>query len=152
MKPVTELDTRGPGLRRAIAEAESALPGAEARARQYHDAGRTGNPDYAASASAAYGLAEATVVASARLLSQLDGTEPYWAVALPRALGEEGVSPVLCAGDCLYARYPSGRLVQLRGQASDLRDHAILQVEGEDGRSLGSGWIRRSQGEARPAR
>jgi len=45
MKFVTEMDAFGPGLRRTIAEARRALPGAEARARMYEQAGRAAHPD-----------------------------------------------------------------------------------------------------------
>jgi hypothetical protein len=142
MKAVTQMDTYGPGLRRTLAEARRALPGAEARARMYEQAGRAAHPDYAASASLAYGLAAATVDACEQMLAQLDDSCPYWEVILPTASGETGISAVYHDDSRLYAYYPSGRMVRLRARLSDLRDFEIVQVEGEDGRSLGSGHIR----------
>lgn len=143
LKMVTEKDTFAPELRRTLAAARRALPGAEARARMYAQAGRAANPDYAASASAAYGLAAATIEACEQMLAQLDDSRPHWEVILPPASEEAGISAVYHDDNArLYAYYPSGRMVRLRARLSDLCDFAIVQVEAEDGRSLGSGHIR----------
>lgn len=140
---VTEMDTFAPELRRTLEATRRALPAAEARARMYVQAGpRAAASDEAASASAAYGLAAATIEACEQMLSRLDDSRPYWEVILPTASGEDGVSPVYHDDSRLYAYYPSGRMVRLRARLSDLRDFTIIQVEAADGRSLGSGHIR----------
>lgn len=140
---VTEMDTFAPELRRTLEATRRALPAAEARARMYVQAGpRAAASDEAASASAAYGLAAATIEACEQMLRGLDDSRPYWEVILPTASGETGISAVYHDGSRLYAHYPSGRVVRLRARLSDLRDFAIVQVEAEDGRSLGSGYIR----------
>jgi hypothetical protein len=143
MKTLTEKDTFAPELRRTLEATRRALPGAEARARMYVQAGRAANSDEAASASLAYGLAAATIEACEQMLAQLNDSRPYWEVILPTASGEDGISPVYHDDSTrLYAYYPSGRMVRLRARLSDLHDFAIVEVEAEDGRSLGSGHIR----------
>src|SRR5690606_2704355 len=107
--------------------------------------GRAANPDYAASSSIAAGLAAASVEACEQMLAHLDDSRPYWEIILPAASGETGISAVYHDDSRLYAYCPRGRIVRLRARLSELRDFAIVQVEAEDGRSLGSGHIRAAE-------